>query len=448
MTRHPLSIAGAWLVTLTAFIFLFVLLIDLFGLHSNPYFGLVFFVILPMFFVVGLLMIPAGIVLEHRRQRKGLAPHRLPRIDLSDPVHRRAIGIVFALTIANVLIVSLAAYRGVEYMDSPKFCGQVCHTVMEPEFVAHQEGPHSRVTCVECHVGAGAQSYLYYKLNGMRQLAHLVEGRYPKPVPSPVHNLRPARNTCEMCHWPEKFHGDKVETVPEYASDEKNTNASTRMVLHVGGGLPQFGMGAGIHWHTNPQIEIDFVTTDESRQTIPYVRMKDKDGAVHEFRAPDATDAQIGGGERRRMDCVDCHNRPTHAFFATPERAVDTAIARGAIPPALPFARRQAVEVLKASYPDRATADREIDRQLRAFYAANDGGDSHPANSDLDLLIRTTSFLRSRNVFPAMNVTWGTHKDNLGHTDAPGCFRCHDDQHKTASGRVIRQDCNLCHEIQ
>jgi hypothetical protein len=448
MTRHPLSIVGAWLVTLSGFTFLFVFLIDLFGLHSNPYFGLVFFLLLPMIFVLGLVMIPAGIMLEHRRRRKGLEPRRLPRIDLNDPVQQRTIVVVLALTIANVLIVSLAAYRGVEYMDSPKFCGQVCHTVMEPEYVAHREGPHSRVTCVECHVGSGAQSYVYYKLNGMRQLAHLVTGHYPRPVPSPVFNLRPARSTCEMCHWPEKFHGDKVEVAPEYASDEKNTDNSTKLILHVGGGLPQFGLGAGIHWHTNPQNEIEFVATDAKRQEIPYVRLKDKDGKVHEFRTPDADESKIAAGERREMDCVDCHNRPTHDFFATPERAVDAAIARGAISPALPFARRQAVEVLKGSYADRATADREIDQRLRAFYSANDGASGTSRAADLDQLVTTTRFLYERNIFPAMNVTWGTHLSNLGHTDAPGCFRCHDDQHKAADGRVIKQDCDLCHEVQ
>jgi nitrate/TMAO reductase-like tetraheme cytochrome c subunit len=448
MTRHPLSIAGAWLTTLSALVFLFVFVIDLFALHSNPYVGLVFFVIIPMFFVLGLLMIPAGIVLEHRRRRHGLGPRRLPRIDLNDPMHQRTIVIVLALTIANVLIVSLAAYRGVEYMESPEFCGRACHTVMQPEYLAHKDGPHSRVTCVECHVGSGAQSYVYYKLNGMRQLAHLVTDNYPRPVPSPVFNLRPARGTCEMCHWPEKFHGDKVEVVPEYASDEKNTNNSTRLLLHVGGGLPQFGLGAGIHWHTNSHIEIDFVATDPKRQEIPYVRMKDAAGEIHEYRTAGADAAAIAAGERRRMDCVDCHNRPTHAFFATPERAVDFAIARGAIASDLPFVRRQTVAALKEPYADRATADREIEQRLRSFYAALPADDAPPTAAQIERLVAAAQFLHSRNVFPAMKVTWGTHLSNLGHTDAPGCFRCHDDQHKTPEGRAIRQDCELCHEIQ
>jgi len=446
VNRHPLTILGAWLVTVTAFLFLLVFLIDLFRLHENPYFGLVFFLVLPFFFVLGLLLIPFGIVLEHRRLRKGLAPARIPPIDLNNPTHRRVVAGILALTFVNVLIVSLAAYRGVEYMDSTQFCGQVCHTVMEPEFVAHRDGPHSRVTCVECHVGAGAQSYLYYKLNGMRQLANLVNDSYPRPIPTPVHNLRPARNTCETCHWPEKFHGDKVEIVPEYGSDEKNTSASTRLVLHIGGGLPEFGLGAGIHWHTNPRNVVEYVATDEKRQEIPYVKLTDPDGHVYEFRAPGADESKIAASEHRQMDCVDCHNRPTHAFFATPERAVDSAIATGAIAPSLPFARKEAVEVLKTDYSDRDAADREIDRRLRAFYAANPAASSHA--SDVNRLVKATQFLYERNVFPAMKVTWGTHLNNLGHTDAPGCFRCHDDQHKTADGRVIKQDCDLCHEIQ
>jgi hypothetical protein len=367
---------------------------------------------------------------------------------LNDPIHQRVTVIVLGLTIANVLIVSLAAYRGVEYMDSTQFCGQICHTVMEPEFVAHRDGPHSRVTCVECHVGSGVQSYAYYKLNGMRQLVHLVRNSYPRPVPSPVFNLRPARSTCEMCHWPEKFHGDKVEIVPAYASDEQNTSSPTRLVLHVGGGLPQLGLGAGIHWHTNPQNEIDYVATDAKRQQIPYVRLKDRDGKVHEFRSADVTDEQIAAGEHRRMDCVDCHNRPTHAFFASAERAVDAAIGRGAIASTIPFARRQVVEALSATYPDRETADREIATRLRAFYSSTQAADTKLQGSDVDQLVRTAQFLHARNVFPAMNVSWGTHPNNVGHTDAPGCFRCHDDQHKSAEGRVIRQDCDLCHEIQ
>jgi hypothetical protein len=448
MKRHPLAVAGAALVTLSAVLFLFVLLLEIFGLHTNPYLGIVFFLILPMFFVVGLLMIPLGVWLERRRAAKGLAPRRWPRLDLNDPVHRRGLLIVAVLTLVNVLIVSLAAVRGLEFMDSPQFCGQVCHAVMEPEFVAYQEGPHSRVRCVDCHIGPGAPWFVKSKLDGTRQVVAVMRGTYSRPIGTPVHNLRPARDTCEQCHWPEKFHGDKVEIIREYGNDEKNTESVTRLMVHVGGGSERLGTASGIHWHMNVANEIDYIATDDQRQVIPFVRMKDRYGNVREFRAPGVTDDQIAKGERRRMDCVDCHNRPSHPFSASPQRAVDDAIARGEISRALPFARREAVETLKVDYPTRAAAERDIAQRLRTFYGQNYAALVAAHGAEIDQLVRAAQRVYARNVFPGMKVTWGTHENNLGHTDAPGCFRCHDDQHKTPDNRVIRQDCDLCHAIQ
>ena len=448
MKRHPLSVAGVGVVTLSAMVFLFVLLLDMFGLHTNPYMGIVFFLIIPMFFVGGLLLVPAGMFLERRRAARGLAPRRWPRLDLNDPVHRRGVLAVSALTLVNVLIVSLAAYRGLEFMDSPQFCGQVCHTVMEPEFVANQEGAHSRVRCVDCHIGPGAPWFVKSKLDGTRQVFAVMRGTYSKPIGTPVHNLRPARDTCEQCHWPEKFHGDKVNVVREYGNDEKNTESVTRLLVHVGGGSERLGIASGIHWHMNVANEIDYIATDEKRQVIPYVRMKDRQGTVREFRAPGVTDEQIATGERRRMDCMDCHNRPSHPFSPSPQRAVDAALARGEIPQSLPFARRESVEALKVAYPTRADAERDIATRIRLFYGQNYASLVPSHGSQIDQTVRAAQRLYARNVFPGMNVTWGTHENNLGHTDAPGCFRCHDDQHKTADGRVIKQDCDLCHDIQ
>jgi hypothetical protein len=448
MKRHPLSVTGVALVTLSAVVFLFVFLLDVFGLHTNPYLGIVFFLILPAFFVLGLLLIPLGVMLERRRRSRGLEPHHWPRLDLNNPAHRRGVLIVAALSLVNVLIVSLAAYRGIEFMDSPQFCGQVCHAVMEPEFVAYQEGPHSRVRCVDCHIGPGAPWFVKSKLDGTRQVIAVIRGSYSRPIASPVHNLRPARDTCEQCHWPEKFHGDKVEVIREYANDDKNTESVTRLMVHVGGGSERLGIASGIHWHMNVANKIEYVATDGTRQVIPFVRLEDRQGNVREYRIAGVTEDQIARGERRRMDCMDCHNRPSHPFSPSPERAVDGAIARGEIPRTLPFARREAVETLKIAYPDRPTAEREIDQRLRSFYGQNYASLVPAHGGEIDQLVRAAQRLYARNVFPAMKVTWGTHENNLGHTDAPGCFRCHDDQHKTPDGRVIRQDCDLCHDIQ
>src|SRR4051812_29972804 len=378
------------LTTISAVVFLVVFLADLFGLHSNPYLGILFFLILPGIFIFGLLLIPFGAWFERRRRALGRAPSeiRWPRFDLNDPITRRATVIVFALTIANVVIVSLAAYRGVEYMDSPQFCGQVCHTVMKPEFSAYQDSAHSRVTCVQCHIGPGATWFARSKISGLRQVFAVSFHTYSRPIPSPVQQLRPARDVCEQCHWPEKFHGDKIRRVVEYAEDEKNTESVTTLQVHVGGGSERLGLAQGIHWHMNVANEVEYITTDDKRQVIPWVRVKDRSGKVREYTAEGGTPEQIAKGERRRMDCIDCHNRPSHQIAATPERAVDEAMSRGLLPRSLPFLRREAVKAVKTTYPTQEAAGGEISRTLRNFYRSQSPQANPSANQDIEKAVQ------------------------------------------------------------
>lgn len=449
LVRHPLSLLGAAIVTLSAALFITVFFADLFGLHTNPYLGIVFFIVVPAIFLVGLLLIPAGLLLERRRRKRGIvAPREWPRLDLNNQHLRRTVMAVAVLTFVNVVIVSLAAYRGIEFMDSVEFCGRVCHEVMQPEYVAYQDGPHSRVACVQCHIGPGAPWFVKSKLDGTRQVVAVLMNTYSRPIASPVHNLRPAREVCEQCHWPEKFHGDKVNVIREYADDEKVSESVTTLRVHVGGGSAKLGTATGIHWHMNIANVVEYIATDARRQDIGYVRLKSQDGQVREYFAEGVTPEQLASGERRTMDCVDCHNRPSHPFSATPERAVDNAIAAGEIPRTLPFVRREAVAALKETYPSREAAEQAIQARLVGFYksAPTDLYAAH--TKEVDRAVQATQRVYSRNVFPAMHVTWGTHPNNLGHVDAPGCFRCHDDKHKTEDGRVIKQDCDLCHDME
>jgi hypothetical protein len=355
---------------------------------------------------------------------------------------------VFALTIANVVIVSLGAYRGVEYMDSVEFCGQVCHTVMKPEFVAHEGQPHSRVKCVECHVGAGASGFAKAKLAGTRRVLAVTFRTYPRPIVASADKLLSAGETCEQCHWSERFHGDKVRRIVEYANDEKNTESVTTVRVHVGGGSGRLGTATGIHWHMNVANEIEYIATDRERQVIPYVRVKDRSGNVREYVAEGVTPEQLAKGERRRMDCLDCHNRPSHAIAATPERAVDEAMARGDIPAMLPFVRREAVKALKGSYPSQEAAAGDISRALRMFYDTTQPGVSASRGPELERTVGAVQGVYRRNVFPEMGVQFGTYPNNIGHVDSPGCFRCHDDGHKAKDGKKIGQDCETCHSIE
>lgn len=446
--RHPVSLFGVWLTTVSAVMFLVVFVAELLGMHTNPYIGIVFFLVLPGLFVAGLLLIPAGVWLMRRRERRG-RPEGIewPVVDLNVS-HTRFLAMAIAgATLVNIVVLSLAAYRGVEYMDSVSFCGQVCHTVMEPEFTAYQHGPHARVACVHCHIGPGAPWFVKSKLSGTRQLFAVALHTYPTPIPSPVENLRPARETCEQCHWPEKFTGDRIRQAFEYADDEANTETVTALRLHVGSGQQRLG-ATGIHWHMAPSTRVTYITTDPKRETIPYVKVEDARGRVVEYRAEGVTDEDLAKGERRLMDCMDCHNRPSHRFDPSAANAVNEAMSHGAIPKDLPFVHREAVAALEGPAGSGDEARAAIAARLTRFYRSTYPAVWSARQADVERAIAAAQQIHARNVFPQMRVSWGTYPNHIGHTHAPGCFRCHDGEHRSTDGRVIGQDCATCHTLE
>jgi hypothetical protein len=444
--RHPLSALGVSLTTASAFLFLALHGLHLLGFLQNPYLGILVFVLLPALFVAGLLIIPVGLWLQRRRTRAGMAAPAWPRIDLNDPARRHTLVFVAALTLINVAILSMASYGAVEYTASPRFCGQACHSVMEPEFVAHQTGPHARVSCAACHVGPGAGGFVTAKLNGTRQLWLAVNATHRRPIPTPVQNMPDVRTSCEKCHWPDRFVGDKIKVFYEHANDEANTQTRTTVRLHVGGPESGTGSGTGIHWHMNRLNEIEYIAVDDRREQIPYVRVTTPDGRVREYFADGVTQADVAGRARRRMDCLDCHNRPAHRFGSSAERAVDGAIGEGLISAKIPFIRREAVRALSARYPTQDVGLTEIERTVRDAIGARLPRAVEEA--DLRRAIGATQAIYRSHVFPSMKIGWGTYPNHIGHTVATGCFRCHDEGHKTKDGVAIRQDCALCHTIE
>src|ERR1700686_718321 len=338
----------------------------------HPYIGLLIFLTLPAIFILGLLLIPAGIYLRRRKlQNAGELPSVYPEIDLKTRMMQNGILFIAVATALNVIIFSFASYRGVSYMDTANFCGQTCHTVMAPEFSAYQNSPHSHVECVECHIGPGAGWFVRSKLSGLRQVFAVTFHTYSRPIPSPVKYLRPARETCEHCHWPQRFTGDKFLVNTSYKDDEKNTPQTDVLLLKVGGRTWQ-GSG-GIHGnHLADGSRIHYISIGENRQVIPGGYYTDDRGKTTEFISSDAkpSQQQLDKGEHRVMDCVDCHNRPTHAFDL-PENAVDKQMSLGHISPELPYIRKKAVEVLKVSYPARDIAEHRIMEELNDFYRTN-----------------------------------------------------------------------------
>jgi hypothetical protein len=373
-------------------------------------------------------------------------PDPYPKIDFNQAHVRRMAGVVAVLTAANLLILSLVSYQGVVYMDSVEFCGTVCHTVMEPEYAAYLGSPHSRVKCVECHIGPGAPWFVRAKLSGVGQVLAVTFRTYHRPVPTPVENLRPSRDTCEQCHWPERFTGDRMKVITKFSDDEPNTPLKTVLLMHIGGGNAGHG---GIHsWHIDPRKETSYIAADPQRQTIPWVQVKDADGRVTEYTTDDKkpTPEQIAAGEKRMMDCIDCHNRPTH-IFKLPDQAMDEALAQGRIDRTLPYIKKIGVEALRQTQGPKAAALQQLAQHVQAYYQQNHGDLLASKRPVIEAAIKEIQAMYSRNVFPEMNLTWGTHPDHIGHERFTGCFRCHDGAHQSRDGRSITQDCNLCHTI-
>lgn len=448
--RNMISLIGATIAVASLLCILFLFLAELFAGHENPYLGIFTFIIFPAIMIAGLLMIPIGMLIEHRR-RRNKAPSEIPafpRIDLNIPRQRRTAAFVIVSTFVLLLMSTVGSYRAYEYTDSVEFCGQLCHAVMNPEHTAYLNSPHARVTCVECHVGPGATWYVRSKLSGAYQVYAATFNKYPRPIKTPIESLRPSQETCEQCHWPEKFYGAQLKVISHFATDETNTPSEIRMLINTGGGSPSKGPVTGIHWHVNKDNVVTFISTDEKRQVIPWVMVRDKDGNVTEYMTKDSkiTRAEIDAAAKRHMECVDCHNRPSH-IFNPPTRSVDNALVNNKIDRSLPFIKQQAVEVLSKDYQSTDEALSGIARTLDAFYR-----ESHPdvysgKKRSVDGAIAQVQQIFRTNMFPEMKVDWRTHPDNIGHFGFQGCYRCHDGQHFSKTGKVISNDCNLCHTI-
>ena len=444
LLRHPVSFAGGALATISGVLVAALFGASVLGFEGGPYIGIVAFVVLPSLLVLGLVLIPIGLWMARRRrarlrERGGEEEHRFPVVDLNRP-RTRLLALAFvALTTVNVLLLVAASYRGLEVMDSPAFCGS-CHSVMDPEREAHARSPHARVKCVECHIGPGASWFVKSKLSGSWQLVSVTLGLYPRPIPTPVQNLRPARDTCEQCHWPTKFVGDRLKVITRHADDAASTTTRTALLLHVGG---QQGLRMrGIHRHVDPGVRIRYLS-DARRERIGAVELADADGARRTYQAkgPPIPDARW-----REMDCVDCHNRPTHVY-RTPEEEVDAAIEAGRVDRALPFVRREGVKALRGEYATAEAARAGITAHLEAFYAAHEPARAAERRAAVAAAASELTAAWARNVWPAMRISWGTYPSLLGHEAAPGCFRCHDAEHAAEDGAVLSNDCDQCHDL-
>ena len=446
---HPLAAAGTVVTTVTGCTLVFVLASDFAGSSGNTYASGFLLIALPALFLVGLLLIPVGIWLDHKRPQEG------PRKTLAEsvsalfttPKGRRKLYFVGGLTLVNIILLASIGHRAVTWMDSPTFCGTACHEVMQPEYDSYRESPHARVKCVECHIGPGASFAVRAKIDGLRQVWRTLLDTYERPVPSPVHTLRPSRDTCEKCHWPDHFHGNRVASFVHTRKDEANTAEATVLLLKVGGRDQATGDYHGIHWHVAKDMEVRYEALDRKRETIGKVTVLKEGKVVREYLPPPEAKGEVA--EARSMDCIDCHNRPTHVFDFNPGTALDRGFDEGILDRSTKWLREVGESVLaKTDYPlDDVTGS--VRKQLVESYKTAHA-DAMPDAAKLDAAAAGLARLWKRNVFPLRKVTWGTYPRHLGHQSATpekhGCFRCHDEKHKTADGKVLPSDCEICHE--
>lgn len=449
--KNWISITGALLAVFNLASILSLMVLNMFFNFGGSYIGLFIYIILPVFMVTGLILIPIGMRINRKKARlaeKEGEQLNWPRIDLNNPATRNASIIFVSGTIFLLIISSIGSYEAFHFSESVEFCGKVCHQVMEPEYVTYHGSAHERVACVECHVGSGANWYVKSKLSGLYQVYSVLAKKYPQPIPTPIHDLRPARETCEECHWPEKFYDWKLREMHSYMADEENSERIINLRIKTSSKIVGGKRSVGIHQHISPEVKIEYKTSTEDRQIIPWVKYTNsKTGEEIIYTDGDnmVSQAELDSLETRTMDCLDCHNRPSHNY-EVPQNFIDKSISEGKISNTLPNIKLVAMMVLNQEYTTRDSALIAIEEQINEFYEA------YPEvledrKEDLDAAISEIKAGYAQNIFPFMKVSWQAYPHNIGHMESDGCFRCHNDRHATESGKVISKDCNLCHDI-
>jgi hypothetical protein len=445
---NPVTLIGAAIAVVSLGLIFFLMVLESLAETPKPYMGIVAFVLLPAVLLIGLFILIFGILRERKRVHDGKPETRMPQIDLNNPKHRTAF-VVFSIgTILLLMLSAFGSYQAYEHTDSDTFCGTTCHTVMEPEFTAYQNSPHARVGCVKCHIGPGAGWFVRSKLSGAYQVYATLFNKYPRPIPTPIENLRPAQETCEQCHWPKHFFSEKKIQNTYFTSDEKNSKWTLNLLIKVGGGNSEAGPTSGIHWHMNIANQVTYATLDSQRQVIPWVQVKSADGKIVTYKSTDnpLSDEDLKKAKMRRMDCIDCHNRPTH-IYPPPARSVNHEMSLGWIDPELPNIKGIAIKALERPYTTKPVALDSIKLMVEEYYRTTYPDIMAKQGDKIDRAIVELQKIYSRGYFPEMHVSWKKFNDNIGHMYYPGCFRCHDGKHVSDQGRVLPRDCNVCHTI-
>jgi len=445
-----ITITGFLLAVNSLIVIVLLFLFSLLQKENNPYMGLFTYIVSPAFMVLGLLLIPVG-MLNKRKKMKGkdYEAQKWPILDMNNKLNRTAVIRISIITLVLLVATAMGSYQAFHYTESVRFCGELCHKVMEPEFTAYQNSSHANVKCVECHVGEGAGWYVKSKLSGLYQVYSVIFKKYSTPIETPLRNLRPASETCEKCHWPQKFYSQKLRNLRSYIADSGNTEWNTSLLMKIGPQYSAKGLTEGIHWHINKSVKIEYIAGSTDRESIPWVRYTDlKTGKVKIFMDEEnpVDKKAMDTLENRTMDCMDCQNRPSHKYLSAPN-FIDNAMVAGLIPADIPYVKLAAMEALKVSYNTKDSAHMAIKNVITAYYK-DEQPEAYAKNMQrINKAIEAIVKEYDKNVFPYMKVESIRYLDHIGHLESNGCFRCHSDRHKTASGETISRNCDLCHSF-
>lgn len=450
--KNWISISGAVLAVFNLAAILSLAILNWSFNFGGTYIGLFIYIVLPAFMIAGLLLIPIGMRLHRREARRAEQrgeEKNWPIINFNNIATRNATIIFIFGTVFLLVISSIGSYEAFHYTESVEFCGKLCHQVMEPEFTTYHGSSHERVACVECHVGSGASWYVKSKMSGLYQVYSVLAKKYPTPIPTPIANLRPARETCEQCHWPEKFYDRKLRVKQSYLADDTSTVVTINFQVKTSSKMTASGFEKGIHQHISPDVKIEYKTTSDNRQVIPWVKYTNlKTGESEIFQDSENTlsQAKLDSLETRVMDCLDCHNRPAHNY-RTPQNFIDKSLTEGKISKELPGIKQISMQVLYKDYSTKDTAFMEIRKQVTEFYESGYPDLYSEKKPDIEAAILEIQDGYSNNIFPFMKASWKAYPNNIGHMESDGCFRCHNDRHTSEKGKVISKDCNMCHAI-
>jgi len=449
-TKNLITIAGVIIALSSLALILLLFIVSNFIFTENNFLGIYIYMVLPALLMFGLLLIPIGMVRAKKQERESdTTDNQYPSWDFNKPSTRNAAAIFLVGTILLAILSSIGSFQAFHITESNEFCGKLCHVTMKPEYTAYQNSPHSRVNCVECHVGSGAGWYVRSKMTGLYQVYAVIMNKIPHPITTPISNLRPAMETCENCHWPQKFYDRKQKNKISYLADETTSAWNIQLQMKTSASHSAQGIAQGIHWHINPDVKIEYKSTTLSREKIPWVRytnLKSGEVTIYEDTKEKTTKSQLDSMEMRKMDCIDCHNRPSHNY-KNPQGFIDELITAGKIPRSLPDVKIVAMNILNQDYSTTDSAMIAIEKQVKEYYTSMYPKLVASKKSEIEQTIAGIKEGFSQNIFPEMGAKWSAHPNHLGHLESVGCDRCHNDLHISTGGKKISRDCNLCHNI-